>query len=87
MKVFRLVLCLAGLAVYLIVRPAVETSSPPHTPAPASMPNGRALTVEPSPESMTSKSLPPEDGLAAGKSSRYSKSQSTKVELDHGSFR
>jgi len=60
MKVFRLVLCLAGLAVYLIVRPAVETSSLPHTLAPAAIPNGRAFTVEPSPE----------DGLAAGKPSR-----------------
>ena len=33
MKVFRLVLCLAGLAVYLIVRPAVETTSSPKTRA------------------------------------------------------
>jgi hypothetical protein len=70
MKVFRLVLCLAGLAVYLIVRPAVETSSLPHAPAPAAAQNGRTFTVEPSPDSITSKAPLPEKGLVAGKPSR-----------------
>ncbi len=70
MKVFRLVLCLAGLAVYFIVRPAVKTSSLPHAPAPAAVPNGRTFTVEPSQDGITSKAPQPEAGFVAGKPSR-----------------
>ena len=54
MKLFRLVLCLAGLAVYLIVRPAVETTSSPKTPASppvlAEASKAKPFTVEMMPE-------------------------------------
>lgn len=61
MKVFRLVLCLAGLAVYLIVRPAVETTSSPKTPASPSVSleasKAKPFTVEMMPEQVAPGSL------------------------------
>ena len=68
MKVFRLVLCLAGLAVYLVVRPASESSSSPN--APKAPPKARSFTVESSQNNVVPAASLPESGLIASKPSR-----------------
>ena len=67
MKLFRLVLCLAGLAVYLVVRPAVEPSSSPKMPAsPPVTPETskpRAFTVETTHNDVTPAGSLPESSM------------------------
>ena len=67
MKLFRLVLCLAGLAVYLVVRPGVETTSSPKTPAspPVSPEASKAkpFTVEVMPDEIAPAGSPPESSM------------------------